>query len=178
MAKITGILALVAAAALGASCGKEQAPQVGRVGIISLDRVAEELGRKAVIDEEFKTRAQGVEQAARTEVGQLQQQFQQAQQRAASQPTDAEKQHLAELQRQIAGRLQELQQQVGQQQMAIRNELVTKFRDEVKPVARSVAEGLGLSVVLVQGDFVLFAAPAVDITDAVIARMKQAPAAR
>jgi Skp family chaperone for outer membrane proteins len=176
MAKITGILALVAVVALGVSCGKEQQPQVGRVGVISLDRVADELGRKAAIDEEFKTRAQGIEQAARTEVGQLQQQFQQAQQRAASQPTDAEKQHLAELQRQIAGRLQELQQQVNQQQMAIRNELVTKFRDEVKPVAQSVAEGMGLSLVLVQGEFVLYTAPTVDISDAVIARLKQAPA--
>lgn len=178
MTKIASILALVAVVTLGVGCGKEPQPKTGGTGTISLDRVADELGRKAGIDEELRTRLQSIQQAAQTEVQQLQQQFQQAQQRVASQPTDAEKQHLAELQRQIGGRLQELQQQVGQQQLAVRNELITRFRDEVKPVAQAVAESMGLSVVLVQGEFVLYAAPSVDVTDAVIARMKQAPAAK
>jgi len=177
MAKTAGILTL-AAVLFVAGCGGQQQPQAGRVAVLSLDRIADQLGRKAAIDEEFRSRSQSIEQTARAELQQLQQQFQQAQQRVGAQPTDADKQHLAEVQGQIAQRVQQLQQEVQRQEVAVRAELITKFREQVTPVAQQVADEMGLSIVLVQGDFILFTAPACDITDAVIERMKtEAPAA-
>jgi Skp family chaperone for outer membrane proteins len=66
--------------------------------------------------------------------------------------------------------LTKVKQQAQQDLQKHRAELVAQFRDEIRPIARRVAQSRGLSVIVTKNDSVLYDfAPSADITEAVLA---------
>jgi Skp family chaperone for outer membrane proteins len=76
--------------------------------------------------------------------------------------------------RQLGAQLNQARAKAQQNLNAGKLRLIHQFREEVKPVAQSVATELGLSMVVTKNDSVVFAfSSAVDITDRVAQRMRE-----
>ena len=102
----------------------------------------------------------------------LQAQFDRTKDAIGSKPSDTESQKLADLGNNLNLQLQQKQQQAQQELNAKRASLVTRFREEIKPVALKIAAGKGLGVVLVKSEMVVLGSqPGLDITDEVVAEL-------
>jgi len=106
-------------------------------------------------------------------------QYDQKKDEFGSEPPETEeelKKQQAELQlvdRQLGAQLNQASAEAQQNLNAGKRRLIHQFREEVRPVAQSVASELGLSMVVTKNDSVVFAfSSAVDITDRVAERMR------
>jgi Skp family chaperone for outer membrane proteins len=144
----------------------------GSVAVIDLNRVAQELGRDQQIVETIKSSDATLGQQLATYQTQLQQQF--AEKKSQSETDDAANNRVElvkyerVLNQQLSKARQNAQQSLGNQ----RRQLVLQFREEVTPIATAVAQERGLSVVVVETEAMLSHESHVDITDAVVARLR------
>lgn len=150
----------------------------GGVAVIDLDEVAKRLGRDQVILSELKSTSDALTEKLTTAQKDLQNKFNTERQTIGATPTDSDKQKLLQTERSLNLEFQQKQQEAQNELNAKRAAVVTRFREEVKPVAREIANGKGLDVILIKSDAVIFSAETgVDITDAVVAKMiSSAPA--
>ena len=87
-------------------------------------------------------------------------------------PSEADKQKLADLARTLNQQFQQKQQQAQQEVGAKKAALISRFREEVKPVALKIATGKGLGIVQLKSDLTILAnEPSLDITDEVVAEL-------
>lgn len=144
----------------------------GTFALLDIDAVAKRLGRDIVITEQLKARNDTLSESLTKEREKLQAEFDKSQQALGTTATDAQKEEVIKLGQglnaQLQSKLQAARQELNTQQV----DLIRQFREEVKPVAQRIAEKKGMNVVLLRSDIVvLTAAPAVDITDDVVAEM-------
>ena len=155
--------------------GCDRAPFSGAKGgaaFIDLDDVAKRLGRDVAIVQELKDAGGPLGDQLTAAQKEYQAQFDRSKDSIGSKPSDADAQKLAELARNLNGQLQQKQQQAQQELNAKRASLVTRFREEVKPVALKIASRKGLGAVLLKSEAVVLGSePGLDITDEVVAEM-------
>lgn len=163
----------LAAIALTAGCQKApDAPATGSVAVIDLDAVARQLGRDTQMAESIKERESSLNEQLQVVQASYQKQITDKKDRLGTEPTDQQTLELTQLQRQAGMNLNQVLVQARESLGQHRVQLIARFREEVKPVAREVAAEKGLSVVVTKNDTVVFAYPSeVDITDAVAAKM-------
>lgn len=140
--------------------------------VVDLVAVAKALGRDEVMEQQLQ-RAQDSLAAQLQAVGvDLQAQLKQheAQLKEAGEK-DAED-RLQALTREANRKLQQTQLAANQQAQAYRNQLIRSFQDEVRGVAREIAQGQGARVVVSAEAGLLWFDPQVDITDEVIAALR------
>ncbi|MBC8871292.1 MAG: OmpH family outer membrane protein [Planctomycetes bacterium] len=155
------------------------AASTGGVAVIDLDAVAAKLGRDLQMSNAAKQQADLLnEQLQQYQVTLRGQYDQKKNEFGAARLETQEKlqKQQAELQlidRQLGTQLNQARAKAQQNLNASKLRLIQQFREEVKPVAQSVATELGLSTVVTKNDSVVFAyASAVDITDRVAERMR------
>jgi Skp family chaperone for outer membrane proteins len=177
----TLVASLVIAFLVG--CGQQDvkpAADPGRVAVIDLDAVAKKLGRDVQMSNATKQQADLLsEQLKQYQIG-LRGQYDQKKNEFGAEPPETQeelKKQQAELQlidRQLGTQLNQARVKAQQNLNASKLRLIHQFREEVKPVAQSVATELGLSMVVTKNDSVVFAfSSAVDITDRVAERMRE-----
>jgi len=89
-------------------------------------------------------------------------------------PSEADIQKLTELTRTLSQQFQQKQQQAQQEMSAKRSALISRFREELKPVALKIAASKGLGIVQLKNDLtILVSEPALDITDDVVAELSR-----
>ncbi|HMO85128.1 MAG TPA: OmpH family outer membrane protein [Lacipirellulaceae bacterium] len=175
------VLAAVAALGPVAGCGWQSAPNskgtAGAVAIIDLDEIARRLGSDRQIADSLNQR----QTALRQQLVELAQSYSQqiADQRKslpAEQPGQADV-TLAGWEQQANANLNQVKQQAELDLLNHRQRLMAQFRDQVKPVARRVAQQRGLSVIVTKNDTVIFDyAAGADITDEVVDELLAASA--
>ncbi len=176
----TLVASLVLASLVG--CGQQEVKPTadpGGVAVIDLDAVAKQLGRDVQMSNAAKQQADLLnEQLTQYQVT-LRGQFDQKKNEFGVEPPETEEElqkQQAELQlidRQLGTQLNQARAKAQQNLNANKLRLIHDFREEVKPVAQSVATELGLSMVVTKNDSVVFAfSSAVDITDRVAERMR------
>jgi len=144
----------------------------GGVALIDLDAVAKRLGRDTSIVQELKNAAGPIGDQLTAAQKEARAKFENLRQSIGAKPTDADNQKLAELERDLNLELQQKQQQAQQEINAKQAALITRFREEVRPVAMKIASDRGLGAVLLKNDaIVLGNEPALDITDDVVAEL-------
>lgn len=143
----------------------------GKVAIVDMDRVARETGRAAAMEAEFKKRESlhfgDLEKLRQMVNAQLTNQ----KAKAATQPAEAEK--LQQIYAEANAAMQQRQMQMGDDLERFHRELTAKFRQDVGPVAKRVAEQRGMTIVLAKDDRLLSFDEASDISADVVAEMKQ-----
>lgn len=143
----------------------------GGVAIVDMDRVARETGRAAVMEAEFKKR----ESAHFGDLEKLRQmvnaQIMNQKQKAETQPAESDKLQRVYAEAQAA--MQERQMRMGDDLERFHRDLTSKFRQEVGPVAKRVAELRGMTVVIAKDDRLLSFDDASDISGDVIAEMQR-----
>jgi Skp family chaperone for outer membrane proteins len=146
----------------------------GGVAVIDLDRVASATGHAKTINEKVQQFA--TEQEARLK--QLQSELRQrvsdagkpGETESTGQPptSSTSSDDLAQARSRLTRELE--QARLATQQL--RQQLVREFTAEVQPIARAEAVDRGMTLVVVKQPGLIFVAPEVDITNAVIVRLK------
>lgn len=181
----TGFAAIIVCGALvcGAGCGLNSDSSgeggSGGLAIVDLDKVAQQLGRDAEIKEALRQKEASLNQHLKETQSSLNAQYEQQKQEIDTLPSDEKTQRLRALQAQVATRLNQARRKAQSDIIAFKAGLIAEFREDVKPVARKIAQSRGLSIVVPKHDgFVLTFEPAVDITAEVAEQLKAKQPAR
>lgn len=161
-----------------AGCGRSEpassAPMP--VGLINLDKVAQETGRSAQIDQQFRQRVGEATEQIRTHLEELQNQANSEISGLSEQfgpsPTPEQQRQILGVQQQARVAAERLRLELNQRQQVIVAELRRQFRDEIRPTLNQVAEERGVSLVLTLDDGVMSFDPTLDLTEAVIERLR------
>ncbi len=159
----------------------EASAAAGGVAVIDLDQVATQLGRDVQMVNSIRQQQSKLNDQLQQYQVSLKKQLDEKKtelERAQSVSAEDQQQRQADLNsldRALGLKLNQVRQQAQRTLSGHRQQLVAKFRNEVKPIAQAVAAEHGLSVVVTKNDNVVFAyAHAVDITDRVIEKMQSA----
>jgi len=157
---------------LNGGAAPPSAPATNSVGVIDLEEVAKRLGRSEAVLKALGAKEQALGQQLLQLRGSLQEKVDKRKAEIGDKPTPDQQKELLTL----AGTLNEefgkarvsAQAALSQEQVA----LVQKFRDEVFPVAKEIAQERGFKTILLKSESVLFAwEPESEITEEVIQRM-------
>jgi Skp family chaperone for outer membrane proteins len=149
----------------------------GSVAVIDLDAVAQQVGRNAEMAELLKQSETALNEQLQAAQKSYQDQIHAKREEYGERPTDEQLHQLAQLQRQANLNLNQARNQAESDLRIQRTQLINRFREEVKPVARAVAAERGLSIVVTKNDTVVFTyESSVDITAAVGEALAQAMA--
>lgn len=171
MKPFSAFLLLLSIALVGCDRSPFGSPK-GGVALVDLDDVAKRLGRDVAIVQELKDASGPLKDQLTATQKDLQTQFDRTKDAIGSKPSDTDSQKLADLGSNLNLQLQQKQQQAQQELNAKRAALVTRFREEIKPVALKIASSKGLGVVLVKSEMVVLGSqPGLDITDEVVAEL-------
>lgn len=153
----------------------------GGLAVIDLDQVAKEIGRNTEINDSWQVRKNALDQALLKLQNNFNEQIQAKKAEFGETPTDEQKQQLANMQRDGQNKLVQAGRKAQADLEQYRQQMVARFRDEVRPYAKKVAADKGLAIVIPKNEgFLLSIDPAVDITNDVIAAyttQKPAPTA-
>lgn len=157
-----------------AACTGQQSGS--NIAVLDIDRAAAETGYTQRITEQLEqTEAKIKVDLARVQA-QLNEQIRAQRQQLSDSGDDAQRQQLAQAFSQAQQQAQQARRQAAGAMEKKRAELVAAFHDQVRPLARRVAAARGLDmVVLLNRSFVLDYDAKNDITDAVIAELRQQP---
>lgn len=171
--KFSGTIATLSLLALCATLALPQASaQQGGVAVLDIDKVAIEVG----VEDEVKAALKAIEDNLNTQLKSiqtdLQARFDNMRAQVGTQPTQEQAQQLANINGQLTQQLTQSRAQAQSQLNSKQFELVTAFRDQVKPVALEIAKSKGLAVVVTPDQSLLVWDDAVDITVEVTKKMK------
>lgn len=107
----------------------------------------------------------------------LNKQLADAKAKAGNKPTTKQKQELGQLSAQANQKMNEVRQLAQHKSQQLQATLVNQLRNEIKPIAESIAQARGAKAVLMISEPVLWFDASVDITADVIAALRAQPAA-
>jgi Skp family chaperone for outer membrane proteins len=175
--RVTGLWLAVACLGVGFAAGCNQgttvpAPQAtGAVAVIDLDAIAHRLGSDKQIVDSIAQRQTSLSQQLVDLAKSYNAQIEEKKKTLADPPEEAEVK-VASWQKQANANLNKVKQQAEVDLKNHQAQLIAQFREQIKPVARKVAQSRGLSVIVTRNDNVLYdVAPGADITQEVIAEL-------
>ncbi len=151
----------------------QSADLAGRVAIVDLDSVADQLGREAAIVSAIKQREATLSQQVAGAKSSYEIQLRDTKAQLGTEPTKQQAQQFAQLQQQANLKLKQVAQQAQNNLKQHRAQLLQQFREEAKSVAQQVARERGFSLVVTKNDSIVLAFDGTsDITAAVTQRMQ------
>ena len=173
--RVTGRWMAIACLGLGFTAGCNQSasvsssPSAGAVAVIDLDAIAQRLGSDKQILDSISKRQTSLSQQLVDLAKSYNAQIEEKKKTLAEPATEAEVK-VASWQKQANANLNKVKQQAESDLKNHQAQLIAQFREQIKPVARRVAQKRGLSVIVTKNDNVLYdVAPGADITEEVIA---------
>jgi Skp family chaperone for outer membrane proteins len=181
------VLGMVAGALVLTGCGEKDGGSTGRVAVVDLSKIAEQIGQKSKIEEASKIRERNLQLRVQVDQQNVQAKLVAAAEEigkrpetAGAKPTDAEKKAIDVW----VGKMRQLEQgrlntsnQIRQAYARIRKENqqkmlaeINKIRDRIRPLAQKIAKDKGLDVVITSSS-VLAHSTSVDITDEVFEKV-------
>jgi Skp family chaperone for outer membrane proteins len=171
---LTGLAALAALVAL-TGCewqSKQPATTAGAVAVIDLDAIAQRLGSDKQMAASINQRQSALNQQLVELAKNYNAQLAERQKSLDANQGQEGEVTLASWQQQANANLNQVKKRAAQDLQSHRLQLVTQFRERIKPAARRVAEARGLSVIVTKNDSVVFDfTGAADITEEVISEL-------
>lgn len=147
----------------------------GGVAVIDLDLAAQRLGRDGLMKEAIEQRQAYLNQQLATVQTSFQEQLASKKKEFGETPTEEQTQTLVNMEQEANVKLASIQQEAQANMTQFQQSLIIQFRDEAKPVAQKVAAEKGCKIVLTRNDnAMLVIDPAIDITEAMVARLPRA----
>ena len=147
----------------------------GKVAVIDLTAVLKGVGRDTILKEKIEKLKAELTQNIRNLKGKLEKQVKDEQARIGINPTAQQKAEITRMAQEAQKRLIAANQAANRELLKKQSEFGKAFRDESKPFAQKVARGNGRSIIIIRNpanDFFLAYDDATDITDEVVAAMK------
>ncbi len=165
MKKFTLLLLATILTATLVSCRKQDEKPTG-VAVLDLARVASQLGW----DQQFQKAVQERTESLDSQIQKMQTDFQAQIQQQAQTLGDGEQgeQQLQQMRQRAGQILQRAVNEAQQQSQQYRNEMITQFRDKIRPIAIQVANEKGFALVVLKTEQIYHHLPDTDITDEVI----------
>jgi len=149
--------------------GASESTPTGTVGVVDLDAVAQRLGSDKVIADSLARQTTSLKQELHQLAKSYHDQITQRQEAIAKNPAENHKVSLASYQEQANAHLSKARQQVQSEVVKFRAQLIQRFRDEIRPTVRRIADERGLSIVVTKNDSVIYDyGSAVDLTEPVV----------
>jgi Skp family chaperone for outer membrane proteins len=169
-----GAVAFLGGCGWGESSGKTATH--GGLAVIDLDAVAKRLGRDEAMAAALRDRQAELNKQLALMQEDLRKQIQDHKAMAGENATPDEAQQLKRVENELNQKFLQAQRAAQENMITLKQDLVTNFREEVRPIAKEVATAQGLSTVVSKNENVVLAFEAdVDITEKVTERMKAAP---
>lgn len=141
----------------------------GAVAVIDLDAIARRLGRDKQIADSINQRQSSLNQQLVELARSYTQQIEEKKKTLPETEADQGKVKVASWQQQANASLNQIKQKAEVDLQSHRAQLISQFRDQIKPAARKVAQARGLSVIVTKNDGVVFDfAARSDITEDVV----------
>lgn len=175
---LTTVVAVVAAFSVGLTWSYFTSKSNGGVAVVDLDEVARKLGREAEMVQSVKNQGEQLNQRLLAIQQSAVKQLQEIRAGLGDEPTPQEAQEYLRKQRNAQVNLNTIKQQAEVALGQHRQQLISQFRQEAKPIAAKIAKEKGFTTVVTRNDSVVFSFDqGVDITDEVVALMSaQVPA--
>lgn len=153
-------------------------PRVG-VAVVDLDEVSKRLGRQTEMQQSLQERTELTKQKLTAIEQNAVAQLQEARRSLGGSPTAEQAQQFQKMQQSASLQLNQLKQKAEQEVSGHRQQLISQFREQARPIVARVAKEHGFATVITRNDMFLFSyEQAVDITDEVARLMTAAtPAA-
>jgi Skp family chaperone for outer membrane proteins len=165
---------LLCAAGAVVGCGYLDGSGSGGVAVVDLDAVAERLGRNVEIGAALKQQGDALNQKLATYEATLKKQLADKQTEFGPTPTEQQQQQLRSAQVQINYNLGLAKREARTNLLSYKQQLIKRFREEVKPTIREVAASNGLTIVIPKDENMLLTVEQnADITEAVVAKLSE-----
>ena len=164
----------VVALGAGALGSRFVRPQ-GGVAVVDLDRVLKELGRDVVIVNDLKASQSSLQNQLATIQKTANERLQELKAELGEDAPAEEKQKLIQTAEATQIQFNQLEKQADAKLVQRRNILFADFRDQARPIVHEVAKEHGANAVVTKTDLYTFD-DTIDITNAVIAKMRTLPA--
>jgi len=160
-----------------AGCGKGSWPMSkgsqGGVAVVDLNVVASRLGRADEMRDLVKQKNEALTQDLARLQKACQNELRLKTEAFSEERTKEEEQQEQELKNKLSATFTQAQQNAQNELKTYESSLLTRFRDDVRVVARTIAAEKGLSLVVTKSDlFLVSVEPEFEITDAVIDKMR------
>jgi len=160
------------------SSGPKSQPTPGAVAVIDLDAIAHRLGTDQQIADAISQRQSSLNSQLVELAKSYTQQIEEKKRSLPDTDGDQSKVKVASWQQQANVSLNQVKQKAEQDLQSHRTQLITQFREQIKPAARKVAQARGLSVIVTKNDnFVFDFVSRADITQEVVDELLAAQAA-
>ena len=184
--RLAAIAAIAIAIPLVGGCGRSdsadssaQGPERGsRVGVanavavVDLEAVAQATGRAKAIQRQLERREKELREKL-TEVSKsMRAELEKVRANLGEDATTKEKKRLQQLIKKAQKRSRANQRAARLQAQRLREKLLRRFRESVRPVAQAIAEKRGFRAVFASDDSLLWHHPKADLTDEVIAELR------
>ena len=144
----------------------------GGVAVVDLDVVARRLGRDTQMNNVLKQKEATFNEQLKALQTSLRAQYDEKKKDSGDSPSDERMKELQTLDQQLGAQLTQARQRSQNELNRYRQELISRFREQIKPVLRHVAVARGLSIVVPKDQSILIAVePAAEITDGVIQQL-------
>ncbi|MBN1588345.1 MAG: OmpH family outer membrane protein [Pirellulales bacterium] len=158
---------------LGNDATRAQVNGGSNVAIIDLDVIAKQLSYDKQMAGAIEQHHASLQRQLGVIKANYEQELVKRKQQVGETPTEEQTQYLSQSQRQAIVGLDQEQKKAASSLKQYSAQLVKRFRDQVKSVAREVATEKGLTIILTKNDSVVFDYDtAVDITDMVVEKMR------
>lgn len=141
------------------------------IAVLDLDAVAKAIGWDEQLNEALQARGQALDEKLGQKKSQFEKLLDDRREKLGESPSEDDQRKLVEFQVRANRQLQSDLQNSQQQMVQYRAELVTGFRDKLRPLAGAIAKKKGMSIVVLKTDPVFFHAEEADITNELIARV-------
>ncbi|WP_437186241.1 OmpH family outer membrane protein [Planctomicrobium sp. SH668] len=146
-------------------------PQNG-LGIVDLDRVSKQLGRQSEMESNLREKIELAQNKLMAIEKDANEQLAAARKGLGENPTKESVANFQRMQQSASVQFGQLKLRAEQELNALRQQLVSDFREQSRPVVEEIAKKHGFTTVMTRNDMFLFSyEKAVDITDEVAERM-------
>ncbi|MEN6662830.1 MAG: OmpH family outer membrane protein [Phycisphaerae bacterium] len=164
-----GMLIVVAVLACVAGCDRNSSPDKGgAVAVIDLDKIANGIGELKRINDATNADTANVQQQLTALQNRLQAELNQAVTKAGATPTDEQKRNLEQMRLNGMAMLERARRQASEEVTRRRAVALNDFRQQVAPIAKSIAKDKGFDIVIIKADVILAMDEQVDISDPVL----------
>ncbi|MCE5327372.1 MAG: OmpH family outer membrane protein [Planctomycetaceae bacterium] len=163
------MLIVVAVLACVAGCDRNSSPDKGgAVAVIDLDKIANGIGELKRINDATNADTANVQQQLTALQNRLQAELNQAVTKAGATPTDEQKRNLEQMRLNGMAMLERARRQASEEVTRRRAVALNDFRQQVAPIAKSIAKDKGFDIVIIKADVILAMDEQVDISDPVL----------
>ena len=151
--------------------------QASNTLMLDFSAIIKATGMDEQVNNQLQAGNQNLEKQLAQAAQNLNKQLADAQTKAGKKPTLKQKQELEQLSAQAKQKMNEVRQLARQKSQQLQVALVNQLRNEIKPIAESIAQQRGAKAVLIISEPVLWFDASVDITADVIAALRAQSAA-